>query len=218
MKKYNFLIAAGGTGGHLFPAIAVVEELSKISEEFSFYFTGRTDKIEGKVVQKLGYPFFPIEVEGLRKIFSLKNLLIPFKILQSEIKLKKLIKREKISAVIATGCYISYAPCVAAYKMGIPVFLLESNFNPGKSISMLAAKSDVLFTSFPETEKFFENKTLKKIVYAGNPVRNLISNVISQSDAKLKLGFNPEKKLVFVFGGSLGSKAINDTIEKIIRK
>jgi UDP-N-acetylglucosamine--N-acetylmuramyl-(pentapeptide) pyrophosphoryl-undecaprenol N-acetylglucosamine transferase len=216
MKKYNFLIAAGGTGGHLFPAIAVVEALSRISDEFNFEFTGREDKIENKVVKNLGYDFHPIEVEGLRSIFSLKNILIPFKILSSENKIRKIIKKHNIDAVIATGAYISFPPCVAASKLGVPVFLMESNYNPGKSISMLASKADIIFTSFPETKDFFKDRPVKKIIYAGNPVRNTFSNLIEKEQAKKSLGFDPEKPLVFVFGGSLGSKAINDTLENLI--
>lgn len=213
MKKYNFLIAAGGTGGHLFPAVSVVEELSKISSDFSFHFTGRIDKIEARVVKDLGFEFHPIEVEGLKNIFSLKNIFIPLKILQSEKKIRKIIKTKKIDAVIATGAYISYPPGIAAFKSGIPLFLMESNYNPGKSISMLAGKSNILFTSFSETEKFFQNKSVKQIIYSGNPVRNSFSEIISKEEAKAKLGFNPEFPLVFVFGGSLGSRAINESVE-----
>jgi UDP-N-acetylglucosamine--N-acetylmuramyl-(pentapeptide) pyrophosphoryl-undecaprenol N-acetylglucosamine transferase len=218
MKNYNFLIAAGGTGGHLFPAISVVEELSKISNNFTFHFTGRDDKIEGRIIRDLGYPFHPIEVEGLRNIFSLKNFLIPFKILQSERKIKKIIKKYNIDAVIATGAYISYPPSIAASKIGVPLFLMESNFNPGKSISMLASKAEILFTSFPETINFFQNKSVKNIVYAGNPVRNTFSDIDSMEDAKLKLGFDPKLPLLFVFGGSLGSKVINDAIENSLNE
>jgi len=94
------------------PAISVVEELSKLSPDYTFHFTGREDKIEGRVVHDLGYQFHPIEVEGLRNIFSIKNLLLPVKILQSEMKLKKIISKFKIDAVIATGAYISYPPSV----------------------------------------------------------------------------------------------------------
>lgn len=212
MKNYTFLIAAGGTGGHLFPAVAVVEKLSSINPNFTFHFTGRSDKIEANVVKSLGYQFHPIEIEGLRKIFSLKNLIIPFKIFKSKNKIKKIIKKNKIDAVIATGGYISFPPSVAASKLGVPLFLMESNYNPGKSINMLASKASILFTSFPETESFFEQKKIKKIVYSGNPVRNIFSSNISKEEAKQKLGFDSSLPVLFVFGGSLGSQAINESI------
>jgi len=86
MKNYTFLIAAGGTGGHLFPAISVVSELKKINPNFNFIFVGRKDKIEGRVVQNLGYEFHHIEIEGLRSLFSIRNLLLPLKVFLSEKK------------------------------------------------------------------------------------------------------------------------------------
>lgn len=216
MKDYNFLIAAGGTGGHLFPAIAVVEELQSISKNFQFHFCGRNDKIEGRVVPELGYEFHQMDITGLKGLFSVNNLLLPLKIIQNENKVKKIIKDFNIDAVIATGAYISYPPSKAGIKSGLPLFLMESNFNIGKTIAMLAKYSSILFTSFPETGQNLMNKKVQKIVYSGNPVRKSFFNQLTKEEARLKLGLNPNKPVVFIFGGSLGAKTINLAVEKII--
>ncbi len=218
MKNYNFLIAAGGTGGHLFPAISVVEELSKLSKDFSFHFCGRKDKLEGKIIPSLGYQFHPIEIEGIKSLFSIRNILLPFKIKQSENIVKKLIKKYNIDAVIATGAYISYPPSIAGVKSNVPLFLMESNFNPGKTISILAKNATAIFTSFQETKDFFQNKPVGKLIYTGNPIRNTFENILSKEEACLKLNLDPNKKVVFIFGGSLGSKAINDVVENNLDK
>ncbi len=213
MENYNFLIAAGGTGGHLFPAISVVEELQKINPNNNFFFVGRKDKIEFTTVNKLGFKFFPIEIDGIHNIFSLKNLLLPFKILKSQLLVRNIISKFKIDALIATGAYISYPPAIAASQKKVPVYLMESNFNPGKSISILSKHSEILFTSFPETHTFLANKPIKKIIYSGNPVRTaFLNNVPNQSEARKKLGLETDKPTLLVFGGSLGARAINNAV------
>lgn len=213
MKNYTFLIAAGGTGGHLFPAVSVVSELKKINPNFNFIFVGRKDKIEGKVVPQLGYEFYHIEIEGLRSIFSLQNFLIPFKILQSEFRIRNIIKTKKIDALVATGAYISFPPAVACHQKNVPIFLMESNYNPGKTITLLSKYAEIVFTSFAETSKFFQNKKVKEIVYAGNPVREeFLTKKITKEEARKIWGLDPDKKTLFVFGGSLGASKINEAV------
>lgn len=213
MKNYTFLIAAGGTGGHLFPAISVVSELKKINPNFTFIFVGRKDKIEGKVVPNLGYEFHHIEIEGLRSLFSIRNLILPFKVLLSEYNIKRLIRRKHIDAMIATGAYISFPPALAAQNQGAPIFLMESNFNPGKTITLLSKYAEILFTSFPETETFFQNKKIKKILYTGNPVReDFLSKSIDKAQARAIWGLKPNVPTLLVFGGSLGARKINNAI------
>ena len=214
MKNYTFLIAAGGTGGHLFPAISVVSELKKINPSFNFIFVGREDKIEGKVTKNLGYEFHHIEIEGLHSIFSFRNLLIPLKVFLSEYKIKRLIKKKRISALIATGAYISFPPALAAHNANVPIYLMESNFNPGKTITLLSKYAEILFTSFPETETFLHNKKIKKILYTGNPVReDFLSKKIDKYQARAAWGLKPDIPTLLVFGGSLGARVINNAIK-----
>lgn len=214
MKNYTFLIAAGGTGGHLFPAISVVSELKKINPNFNFIFVGRKDKIEGRVVKEFGYEFHHIEIEGLGGLFSVRNLLLPFKVFQSEYRIKQIIKKKKVDALIATGAYISFPPALAANNAGIPIYLMESNYNPGKTITLLSKYAEILFTSFPETQDFLKNKKIKKIIYTGNPVRDdFFKNPIDKAKAREIWGLDPNKPTLLVFGGSLGARIINNAIK-----
>lgn len=209
MKNLRFLIGAGGTGGHLFPAIAVVERLMEINPKFEFYFTGRADKIEGEVIPKKSFNFIPIDIDGYKGI-SFDSFILPFKILKSVKKLNKLIKKEKIDAVICTGAYISFAPGIAAKKNNIPLFLLESNVNPGKTISMLANSANHIYTSYDKTSDYFNPKYLEKIIFTGNPLRKVFDNMIERKFAIEKLGLPIDNKTLFIFGGSLGAKSINE--------
>ncbi len=214
MKNYTFLIAAGGTGGHLFPAISVVSELRKINPDFRFIFVGRKDKIEGKVVKNLGYEFHHIEIEGLKGLFDIRNILLPFKVFQSEYRIKQILRKKKVDALIATGAYISFPPALAANAAKVPIFLMESNFNPGKTITLLSKYAEVLFTSFPETQSFLQNKKIKQIKYVGNPVRDdFFKNPIDKIKAREMWGLDPSKPTLLVFGGSLGAQKINNAIK-----
>jgi len=217
-KPYTFLVAGGGTGGHLFPALAVVEEIQSQCPNSSFHFVGRADKIEGKIIPKYGYDFHPINIEGLKSFYSPKNIAILFKIWKSKKIINDLLRKYQIDAVIATGSYISYPPCKVASKRNIPFFLIESNVNPGKTISLLATKATILFTSFPETENYLKNKKVKQIIYSGNPIRKIFFNSITKQEARIKFGLKPDLKTVFVVGGSLGSKVINQCIESNLEK
>lgn len=214
MKNYTFLVAAGGTGGHLFPALSVVTELKKINPDFKFIFVGRKDKIEGRVVKELGYEFYHIEIEGLKGLFSIRNLLLPFKVFQSEYRIKQIIKKRKVCALIATGAYISFPPALAANNAGVPIFLMESNYNPGKTITLLSKYAEILFTSFPETQAFLQNKKIKHIQYTGNPVRDdFFKNPIDTGKAREIWGLEPNQPTLLVFGGSLGARIINNAIK-----
>lgn len=215
MKKLKILIGAGGTGGHLFPAIAVMERIKELSPESEFYFTGRRDKIEGSLIPKMGFHFLPIDVDGFAGL-SLISLSIPFKIFKAKMRINKLIKKEGISAVICTGAYISYAPGIAAKANHIPLFLLESNVNPGKTISLLAKYSDIIFTSFPNTINFFNPKYQKRVVYSGNPLRKFFDKLISKEEALNFFNLDTKRKTIFIFGGSLGARSINNAVESQI--
>lgn len=212
-KKINILCGAGGTGGHLFPALAVIEQLEKIYPFLEVHFAGRIDKIEGEKIPKLGYRFHPMNIRGLNKLFSLSNLSIPFEILNAIKSMRNVIKINEIDLVICTGSYISYPPGKAAIIEGIPLVLMESNVNPGKSIEMLASKSTRIFTSFHESNQYFKKTNLDKISLVGNPVRSSILNLPDKTVAKHQLGYKSDERIVFVFGGSLGAKSINLAID-----
>lgn len=212
----KILIAAGGTGGHLFPALAVVEELKNPEPDIEFEFAG-TNRIESRIVPKLGYKFHEMNIYGINKVVSLKTALLPFRLAQAESNIRKILKNGNFDAVICTGAYLSYPPGVAAQKEKKLLFLLESNVNPGKSIKMLSGRATAIFSSFPETTNYFNPEIAKKIIYTGNPVRPEIKVPRNKEESLISFGLNPKKKTLLVFGGSLGANSINNTIEKIVK-
>ncbi len=210
-EKINILFAAGGTGGHLFPAIAVAEELDKQSNgNCQFHFVGTENKIEARVVPQLGYNLHTIKLAGLTK--SLKTLLVPYQVLSSILKCKKIIKENSISAVVCAGAYLSYPPGLAASMLGVPLFLMESNVNPGKAIKMLSSKATRIITTFEESKKFFPQKIAEKIITLGNPIRGDILSQKDKIESRRRLDLPIDSKNIFVFGGSLGARSINNAI------
>jgi UDP-N-acetylglucosamine--N-acetylmuramyl-(pentapeptide) pyrophosphoryl-undecaprenol N-acetylglucosamine transferase len=217
MKK--ILVAAGGTGGHLFPAVAVVEKLkNEFGAEIDFQFFGRDDKIESKVVPQLGYKLHLTKLNGLTKLISFNTLKLPFQIYNSIRNVKKIINDENIDAVLCAGAYLSYPAGVAARKLNKKLFLMESNVNPGKANMLLADRADIIFTTFDETPKYFNQKYIHKIQNWGNPVRNQILNFIGKDEAIKKLNLDNTKPIILIFGGSLGAKSINDAVINNIDK
>jgi UDP-N-acetylglucosamine--N-acetylmuramyl-(pentapeptide) pyrophosphoryl-undecaprenol N-acetylglucosamine transferase len=212
----KILIAAGGTGGHLFPAIAVAEQIKIIIPDAEFTFCGRVDKIEGQIVPKLNHGFFPIDIAGITKLMSIKTMLLPLKIFRAIAAVSKLIKDKKIDFVICTGAYISYAPGIAAKRNKIPLFLMESNVNPGKTISLLSKRADLIFTSFKESKNYFKKDVMKKVRFVGNPLRQSFEKIPDRISSLNKFQLENEKKTLLIFGGSLGARSINQAIESNI--
>ncbi len=216
ISKLRFLIAAGGTGGHLFPAMAVVEQLEEMHPKAEFQFIGSADRIESRIVPEKGYKFHTINVQGFHGL-STKTLKLPLQVFSSVLKSRKIIKNEKIDAVICAGAYLSYPPGTAAKQAGIPLFLMESNVNPGKAIQMLSGKADLIFTAFPESDQYFPEKLRPRLRPYGNPVRKMMSGDISRAEAREKFGLDPGKMTILIFGGSLGAKSINNAMMSALK-
>jgi len=216
-KKIRALIGAGGTGGHLFPAMAVAEQLDMQTHGgFHAEFVGNPQKIESKVVPSAGYGFTPMPITGFKGLFSFDSLLLPFKILKSVSICRKIINNYNINVVICTGAYISYPAGLAASKENIPLVLMESNLTPGKAIRMLSSKADLIITAFPDSEKFYP-APIKRIIKAlGNPVRNNILIDTNKLSARKKFNLDTDKFTVLIFGGSLGARSINAAANKLI--
>lgn len=214
MEK-RFLVAAGGTGGHLFPAMAVVEEiLRRTGGNAKFHFIGTQNRIESKKVPEAGYNYNPMPIKPFPGM-KLKAIGWYFEFRKSIKIAKKIIEENNIDAVICTGAYLSVPPGYAAAKLGKPVFLMESNVNLGKAHKMLLDKAENIFISWKDTANLLgDNK--HKAILSGNPVRKSIFNKIKSDDAKEKLGFPKNKPLLFVFGGSLGAESINSFISQNI--
>jgi UDP-N-acetylglucosamine--N-acetylmuramyl-(pentapeptide) pyrophosphoryl-undecaprenol N-acetylglucosamine transferase len=155
-------------------------------------------------------------ITGLTSLFSISTLFLPYKIIKSRSICRSLIKKHKTNAVLCTGAYISYPAGVAAAEAKLPLILMESNVSPGKTIQLLSKKASAIITSFEETYELFPSGLRDKIYCFGNPVRRQILSLPSQESAREALGLNPDLKTILIFGGSLGSRSINEAIEKIL--
>lgn len=208
-EKLNVLFAAGGTGGHLFPAVAVAEELEKQNENFNAHFVGNPRKLEAKVIPDKGWNFYPMPITGFGGILSASTITLPFKILKSVLIVRNIIKKYKPEFALCTGAYLSYPAGIAANLNRIPLVLMESNVFPGKTIRMLAPKADLIVTSYSESIKYFPVNLHSRIKCLGNPLRKMFENLPSRAEALNQLGLDANKKTVLIFGGSLGARAIN---------
>lgn len=221
-KKLKILFAGGGTGGHLYPAIALCEEfLKQLGEDnVQTLFIGSHYGIEKKIVPALGYDFKAIWIRGIQRGLTWQgikiNLLAPLRILISFLQSFYYVKKFNPDFVIGTGGYASGPAINIAGKMGKPVFLQEQNVYPGVTTRMLAKYAKTIYASYKDSEKY-----LKKVKALGTPLRiSLKKQNKMQSMEKFQL--NPNKKTIFVFGGSQGSRAINDFlyqyIDEILRR
>lgn len=210
---FRVVVAAGGTGGHIFPAVAVVEQLRQLTNDgCSAMFLGSTDRMETTLIPKLGYPFVGMPIEGFKGLRSASTLLLPFKILRSITIARRALRQHKPHAVICTGAYVSYPVGMAAIQERVPLFVLESNFNPGKTNARLARRATMVVLSFEESRKFYPPEYSNRLVVLGNPVRSQIRTDIPQTDARLRWGLEAGKRTVLVFGGSLGARSLNNAM------
>lgn len=218
-KPFKVVFAAGGTGGHLFPAIAVAEEFTRLTRgNCAIEFIGTADRIEATIVPKHGYPFHTIPIAGLQKLLSLSTLRLPFRILQSVIQSRQILEESKPDCVICAGAYLSYPVGLAASQLGIPLFLMESNAFPGKTIKRLAPRATRIYATFEDSKRHFSSTIAEKIEVSGNPVRSNLSTLPDKAEARLALGLAPDKPTVFIFGGSLGARSINLAMEASVEK
>ncbi|MBI5324486.1 MAG: UDP-N-acetylglucosamine--N-acetylmuramyl-(pentapeptide) pyrophosphoryl-undecaprenol N-acetylglucosamine transferase [Ignavibacteriae bacterium] len=217
VNEFRILVAAGGTGGHLYPALAVLENIENVSgKKLKALFVGTSNRIESRVVPQSGYEFFPIPISGFKGLFSLDTFTLPFKIARSIGICRNLIRKFKPDVVLCTGAYISYPAGSAAHREKIPLILMESNVAPGKAINMLSQRADLIITSFEESEAYYNENLRSKIICLGNPVRKNICLPLTKEEARKELGLDMQKKTILVFGGSLGAKSINLAINNIL--
>jgi len=208
-KKYKFLFAGGGTGGHLFPAIAVADKIKSIAPDSEVLFIGTKSKIEGRVIPKLGYNFKSIWIKGFARKFSLENILFPLKLIISVIQSLVINLKFKPVIAIGTGGYVSGPAIFAAYKAGAKVILLEQNSFPGITTRILEKYADEIHLSFDDSKKYFKNK--KKLLITGNPIRESLGS-ITKTEALRKFNLAPNLKTLLILGGSLGADSINKTL------
>ncbi|MFP7656477.1 MULTISPECIES: undecaprenyldiphospho-muramoylpentapeptide beta-N-acetylglucosaminyltransferase [Chryseobacterium] len=206
-KKLKVLLSGGGTGGHIFPAIAIADEIRKRFPDTEFLFIGANGKMEMEKVPQAGYPIEGIDIAGIDRGNMLSNLGLPFKILKSLSRSKKIIKRFAPDFAIGTGGFASGPALYEASKLGIPIFIQEQNAHAGVTNKILSKKAKAVFTAYPKVEGFPDDK----IKFLGNPIReNIILGMEESSQAKEKMGLNKEKLTILSVGGSLGSRTLNN--------
>ena len=213
-------MSGGGTGGHIFPAIAIAQEIQKKFPDAEFLFIGANGKMEMEKVPQAGFKIEGLNIAGFDRGNKMKNIGLPYKIVSSLLKARKIIKNFKPDFAIGTGGFASAPSLFIASRLGVPIFLQEQNSLPGKTNQFLAKKAKAVFTAYPNMESFFP-KT--KTHYFGNPIReNIISGMENTTTAKEKMGLNPEKLCILSVGGSLGSKTLNDAwlqnLENVIQQ
>ena len=206
MKK--FLFVCGGTGGHIFPAVAIAESLKKMGVE-DITFAGRKDSMEERLVAK-NWPYEYITAEPLHRGPFLKNLALPFKLSKSLVRAKSVLKKVQPDVVVATGGYVSLPIVLAAGSLGIPVYLQEQNAVAGIANKVGARYAKTIFVTSDDAAKFFP---AEKCMVFGNPVRKLPDAGALPRPAEFAEG----KKAVFIVGGSQGAVGINNKIEESIK-
>jgi UDP-N-acetylglucosamine--N-acetylmuramyl-(pentapeptide) pyrophosphoryl-undecaprenol N-acetylglucosamine transferase len=214
MKGKRFIIAGGGTGGHIFPAIAIANAIKKAAPDSEFLFVGAKRKMEMEKVPLAGYKIEGLTIAGFNRSSLIKNVGLPVKLIKSFFQVASILKKFKPDAVIGVGGYSSFPVLRYAQSKGIPTFIHEANSFAGKTNIMLAKKAVRIFTATDGMEMFFDKK---KITVSGNPVRNAIAQmIVNRSEAIAQFKLSANKKTVLVVGGSLGAKSINEAIEKHI--
>lgn len=211
-EKKSLLFAAGGTGGHLFPATAVAEYLREnYPDKYDCVFIGTENRIESEKVPKLGFEYYTMPITGFpgKNLSSVKYPMVMYKSIRNA---TKVIKKKNIAALICTGAYIGIPPGISAKRMSIPIFILESNVRPGKAIKLLAPNAKKIYTTFEESSDYFRFDFRNKIEVFGNPLRSSIFFDGEKENIYSEFNLDPEKKTVFVFGGSLGAASINNAM------
>lgn len=211
MANKKIIIAGGGTGGHIFPAIAIANALKRKDPSTEILFVGAKGKMEMEKIPQAGFNIKGLDIAGLNRSSLIKNISLPFKLLKSFMQVRRIVKDFKPDAVIGVGGYSSFPVLRYAQFRGIPTFIHESNSFAGKANVMLGKKATKVFVASDDMQKFFP---WDKIVITGNPVRSAIVNSkVTKEEGVQFFGLDPAKKIVLVTGGSLGAKGINEAIE-----
>lgn len=210
MDNYRFIISGGGTGGHIYPAIAIANELKRRFPAAEFLFVGAKDRMEMEKVPQAGYKIEGLWITGIQRKLSFKNLMFPFKLMSSLIKAGSIVKRVKPHAVIGTGGFASGPLLRRASGRGIPCVLQEQNSYAGVTNKLLKNRVQKICVAYDGMERFFP---ADKIVKTGNPVRaDLVNLTVPKKDALDFFELSTTKKTVLILGGSLGARRINSLI------
>jgi len=210
--RIKFIISGGGTGGHIYPAIAIANELKSRFPKAEFLFVGAQDKMEMQKVPQAGYAIKGLWIAGLQRKLTLQNLLFPVKLLSSLLKSRAIIKSFKPDVVIGTGGFASGPLLQMANSLNIPTLIQEQNSYPGITNKLLSKKANKICVAYENLERFFPKE---KMILTGNPVRQDLIDIVSKREEAIKFfNLDPSKKTLLVLGGSLGARRVNQLIEK----
>ena len=210
MKPYNFIISGGGTGGHIYPAVAIANELKLRYPEAKFLFVGAKDRMEMEKVPQSGYNIRGLWISGLQRSFSLDNLLFPFKLISSLWESKKIVKSFKPDLAIGTGGYASAPLLKIASSKGIPCVIQEQNSYAGLTNKWLSKNVKKICVAYEQMERYFP---ADKLCFTGNPVRQDLIDISDKKEQAIShFNLDSTKKTVLILGGSLGAQRINRLI------
>ena len=209
-QQPRIIISGGGTGGHIFPAIAIADCLKKRFPQAEILFIGAKNRMEMDRVPKAGYPIEGLWISGFKRELSLDNLSFPFKLISSMINARKILKRFRPDVVIGVGGFASGPTMKTAASMNIPIVIQEQNSYPGITNKIVAKKASKICVAYDNMEQWFPKD---KVVLTGNPLRNNIVPMNDRRDEGVKFfGLDPEKKTILLVGGSQGALGINKGI------
>ncbi|WP_053971322.1 undecaprenyldiphospho-muramoylpentapeptide beta-N-acetylglucosaminyltransferase [Mangrovimonas sp. ST2L15] len=212
MSAIKVILSGGGTGGHIYPAIAIANEIKLRYPDAQILFVGAKDKMEMDKVPQAGYDIKGLWISGIQRELTLKNLSFPFKLISSLLKARKIVNQFKPDIAIGTGGFASGPLLQMAVSKGVPSLIQEQNSFPGITNKLLGKKADKICVAYDGLERFFP---AKKMVKTGNPVRQDLLKIDNKKEAADELfSLKPDKKTLLVLGGSLGARRINQLIEK----
>ncbi|NBY24224.1 MAG: undecaprenyldiphospho-muramoylpentapeptide beta-N-acetylglucosaminyltransferase [Chitinophagaceae bacterium] len=206
----RIIIAGGGTGGHIFPALAIAGALKKMDSSIEILFVGAKGKMEMEKIPQAGYPIEGLDIAGFNRSSLIKNIGLPWKLLKSFWQVRKVLRQFKPDAVLGVGGYSSYPVLRLAQVKGIPTFLHEANSYAGRSNQLLAKKVNCVFAGVLGLDRFFP---AEKVCYTGNPVRDVITQPLpSLEESRKHFKLDSTRPTLLVVGGSLGARSINEAI------
>jgi UDP-N-acetylglucosamine--N-acetylmuramyl-(pentapeptide) pyrophosphoryl-undecaprenol N-acetylglucosamine transferase len=217
----SIAFTGGGTGGHIYPGLAVAAELKKLlsDREFQLFWIGSSARLDRSLVEEAGIKFFSIPSGKLRRYFSLRTIVDFFKIIGGYFAARKILKKQNTGLLFSKGGFVSVPPCAAASSLGIKVFTHESDFSPGLATkinaSFAARTNGRIFTAYEETGRFLHNSFHDHITVSGNPVRSVFHNADAEK-GRAFLGVDEAARILLVLGGSQGAVEINELIRAVL--
>lgn len=216
MNQLRVIIAGGGTGGHIFPAVAIGHALRRLHPDTQLLFVGARGKMEMEKVPQEGFEIVGLTIAGFNRSHLLKNLTLPFKLLKSLWEARALLRQFRPDVVVGVGGYASFPVLRAAQGLHLPTLIQEQNSFAGKSNKILAKKARAVCVAYDHMDRFFP---ADKLVRTGNPVRKSIAHsIVSREEGQQWLGLDATKKTILIVGGSLGAKSINEAVDKNLER